>query len=71
MKISETGIKVEGVVISLAAGKGKSSAISRSKSKNRMATRKKRNEKGNRADFSGVKATLVGGALFSVSGAFR
>lgn len=53
MNISEIGIKVEGAVISLAAGKGKSSAISRSNSRNKMATRKNRNENGNRADFSG------------------
>lgn len=55
IKVIEIGIKVEGGVISLAAGKGKSSAISRSNSKNKMATRKNRNEKGNRADFSGSK----------------
>lgn len=36
-------------------GSGSSSAISRSKSKKRMATRKKRIEKGRRADPSGSK----------------
>jgi len=34
-------------------GNGKSRAISRSNSRNRMATKKNRNENGIRADFSG------------------
>ena len=37
------------------AGRGKSRAISRSKRRNSMATRKNRKEKGIRADFKGSK----------------
>lgn len=39
----------------VAAGSGKSSAISRSNSKNSIATRKNRKENGSRADFKGSK----------------
>lgn len=55
MNIREIGIKLDGLVISLAAGKGNSKAISKSKSRNNIATRKNRKEKGSRADFRGSK----------------
>lgn len=48
-------------------GRGRRRAISRSKSRNRIATRKKRREKGSRADPSGSKPHSYGDS-FSASG---
>jgi len=50
----------------VAAGSGNKRAISKSKSKNKIATRKNRKEKGNRADFNGSKPHSYG-ELFSLS----
>lgn len=43
----------EGAVIDRVMGRIRSSAISRSNMRNRIATRKKRKEKGSRGDFIG------------------
>ena len=48
------------------AGRGKSKAISRSKSRNSIATRKNRKENGNRADFRGSNPHSYG-EVFSLS----
>lgn len=53
MNAKEIRIKVAGWVRNLAAGSGNNSAISRSNSRNSIATRKNRKENGRRADFSG------------------
>lgn len=54
-------------VVLIAQGNGNSKAISRSNSKNRIATRKKRREKGSRAVPRGSKPHSYGES-FSVSG---
>jgi len=53
INVKDMGIKMEGWVTNLAAGRGNNSAISRSNSKNKIATRKNRKENGRRADLSG------------------
>ena len=53
IKVADTTRKVLGLEMVRAAGKGNSKAISKSKSRNNIATRKNRNENGRRADFIG------------------
>lgn len=66
IKIRDIGKRIDGLVVAFAAGSGNSRAISKSNNKNKIATRKNRNENGSRAEFNGSNPHSYG-EVFSLS----